>query len=136
MRQRWTSKHNIITLPDFKSVSKQVESRREKPQGTNPNVALKCFIHPKQELKLYCINCDQIACHNCTILLHKGHKFESIEKAKQHVIEHFKASLEQNQRFYDYINESISKLAAAILQINDKADIAQVKPIDENVTKV
>lgn len=124
IRQRWTSKHNVVNLPDFKY--KQMDTRKEK-QGHPSNALLKCFIHPTQDLKLFCVNCNQVACHNCTILLHKGHNFESIEKAKQHIIGNFKESFERNQRHYEYINGSISNLAVSVSKINDKADIVQVK---------
>ncbi|XP_031617134.1 tripartite motif-containing protein 45 [Contarinia nasturtii] len=116
MRQRWTSKHMVISLPDIK---------KEKHQGLQ--TSLKCFVHPTQDLKLYCINCNIVACQNCTILLHKGHKFESIERAKQHIIKKFSESVEQNQRYHDFVNESISKLNGAIVKINDKAEIVKME---------
>lgn len=75
LRQRSTSKHTTTTLDDFKK--KQHESLKEQNTSVTRST-LKCYIHPTQDLKLYCVNCDQVACHNCTILLHKGHKFETI----------------------------------------------------------
>lgn len=128
LRQRWTSKHSLIALPDLKS--KQIDALREKQYGLTSNASLKCFIHPTQDLKLFCTNCNQVACHNCTILLHKGHKFESIERAKLRIIRKFQESVERNQRFYDYINGQSSKLAGSILKINDKAEIVEVINVD------
>lgn len=115
MRQRWTSKHMIIVLTELK---------KDKQPGLQ--TSLKCFIHPTQDLKLYCVNCNVVACHNCTILLHKGHKFESIERAKQHIIRKFSEAVERNQRYHDFVNDSIFKLNGSIGKINDKAEIVEV----------
>lgn len=124
LRQRWTSKHSLIALPDLKS--KQIDVLKEKQFGQNSNAPLKCFIHPTQDLKLFCGNCNQVACHNCTILLHKGHKFESIERARQRIFKKFQESLERNQKYHEYINGSVSKLAGCISKINDRAEIVEV----------
>lgn len=93
---------------------------------------LKCFIHPMQDLKLYCINCDQVACHNCTILLHKGHKFEPIARATKREIKEFKDSFERNQKFHEYVNDSISKLGGSMPKINANADTVQVNSYNPN----
>lgn len=100
--------------------------KKENQNESVSNASLKCFIHPTQDLKLYCVNCDQVACHNCTILLHKGHKFESIERARQYIFKSFEESLKRNQKYSEYVNVSIAKLDASILKINTKADLAQV----------
>lgn len=83
-------------------------------------------MHPSQDLKLFCINCDQVACHNCTILLHKGHKFESIDRVKQRIINKFKETVDQNQRYNEHINGTISRLAGSISKVNEKADVVEV----------
>lgn len=119
-RQRWTAKHSVIALHDSKT--NQSDDQNEPIQ----NATLKCFIHPTQDLKLYCVKCDQVACHNCTILLHKGHQFETIEQAKQHIMKSFKMSVERNQKFHDHVNFSISKLAGSIAKINANADAIRV----------
>lgn len=122
IRQRSTSKHDMTGLFDARNKYMKKENKNE----SVPNASLKCFIHPTQDLKLYCVNCDQVACHNCTILLHKGHKFESIERARQYIFKSFKESLKRNQKYSEYVNVSIAKLDESILKINTKADLAQV----------
>lgn len=79
-----------------------------------------------QDLKLYCVICDQVACHNCTILLHKGHKFESIARATKRVLKELKDGFERNQKFHGYVNDSISKLSGSLPKIDVKADAVQV----------
>lgn len=101
-----------------------LDLKRKNPDTSNET--LKCYIHPTQDLKLYCVKCDQVACHNCTILLHKGHKLELIERAKQRKIKSFEESLQRNQQFHDYVNDSMDKLVGNISEINASADAVQV----------
>lgn len=123
LRQRSTSKHHVITLEELKA--KHIETIKDQ-NAVAPRPILKCFIHPTQDLKLFCVNCDQVACHNCTILLHKGHKFETLAKATKHMLKTFRDSLEKNQKFSEFINDSVSKLAGSVSKINAKADAVQV----------
>lgn len=118
MQQRWTSQHNIIAL---QPTNAKLDHHASGAVGN-----LKCFIHPTQDLQLYCSNCDQVACHNCTILLHKGHKFETIDSAKQHVINSLHQSVEKSKKFQQNIHNSICELAENIAKINTGADIVQV----------
>lgn len=123
LRQRSTSKHNVITLQELKTKHDEL-SKEQSTTTTRP--ILKCFIHPTQDLKLYCVTCDQVACHNCTILLHKGHKFETMAKAMKHMLKTFRDSLERNQKLTEFVNDSIFRLASSIPKINAKADAVQV----------
>lgn len=122
LRQRWTTKHNVIALNE-----NHPNTNGDKANEPISNASMKCFIHPTQDLKLYCVKCDQVACHNCTILLHKGHPFETIERARPHIFASFKISFERNQKFQEYVNDSISKLAGSVAKINASADVIRVK---------
>lgn len=119
LRQRWTSKHNVIASNDNKF---QIHSDNKKDK----NAPLKCFVHPKQDVTLFCVNCDQVACHNCTILLHKGHKFETIDGAKDQIIKSFITSVEKNRKLHEYVDESVSQLTGSIAKINASAELVQV----------
>lgn len=122
LEQRWTSKHSVIAL--------QLNNVKNKIAVTKlDHQVLKCFIHPTQDLQLYCSNCDQVACHNCTILLHKGHKFETIDSAKQHVIQGLRESVEKSKQFQQNIRNSICELAESIAIITADANTVQVRRI-------
>lgn len=127
LRQRWTSKHNIITLQSNNAKNKITNFKLDHQVASIGS--LKCFIHPTQDLQLYCTNCDQVACHNCTILLHKGHKFETIDNAKQYVIESLRESVEKSKKFQQNIRNNISALVESIAIINADAYSVQVKKI-------
>lgn len=145
MRQRTTSRHYVEKLPDIVNQLQQ----NEKPSQLN-RIPLKCFIHPTQELKLYCTTCDQVcvrfsfciesfrdtifqvACHNCTILLHKCHKYAPIFKASKHSLKLVKDSLERNRKFCEYVGDSISKLTVSVKKIDQRADLIQVNYNSKN----
>lgn len=149
MRQRITSRHviekltNVVNPPMNNSKSVSL-----------PRLPYKCFVHPSQELKLYCTTCDQVwqqqvfslphpppssddefhncifaqvACHNCTILLHKGHKYEPMARAAKQNLKLVKDSLERNRQLCEYVNDSISKLMLSVKKIDLRADVIQVR---------
>lgn len=124
LQQRWTSKHNVIAL--LNHVKNKGANVKPDQHISNVSGTLKCFVHPTQDLKLYCLNCDQVACHNCTILLHKGHKFETIDNGKQHAINSLKESVQRSKKFQDNIDNSIYKLTESMAKINADADLVQV----------
>lgn len=84
-------------------------------------------MHPTQDLKLYCTHCDQVACHNCTILLHKGHKLDSIDNAKKYQINSLRETIEKSRKFQETIHNSILKSAETIAKIDRDADVVQVR---------
>lgn len=46
-----------------------------------PTATYKCPIHISNELVIFCVNCQQVLCNDCTILVHRGHKTVAITKA-------------------------------------------------------
>lgn len=63
LRQRTTSKHNVITINELKV--KHIDTVKDQ-NAIVPRPILKCFIHPSQDIKLYCLNCNQVCVFNCT----------------------------------------------------------------------
>lgn len=124
LRQRETTKHNVIVLLDLKN--KHADIKKDKSNRLNSNAPFKCFIHPVQDIKWYCVICNQVACYNCTIVLHKGHTFQTIDRIKQNAIKELKLSVEKNQKLHQNINDVISKLNGCIKNINSNADAVQV----------
>lgn len=68
-KQKITSTHKVVKLETRKSSEKD-------SKGTNK----KCSLHPNIDLKLFCTACHQVACSECVVVLHHGHKCESIHK--------------------------------------------------------
>lgn len=72
--------------------------------------SIKCPIHPTLDLKLFCTNCQQVICSDCTILLHRAHKMTSISKASKVYIKIVRDELQKTKPVSNYAIHSISKL--------------------------
>lgn len=57
MRQKSTSLHNVQDLND---VQRELVELKTEQKLLAPRTVVKCFIHPTQEIKLYCTNCDEV----------------------------------------------------------------------------
>lgn len=68
-KQKITSTHKQV-----KSDGKRLSDKDSK------KASKKCPFHPNSDLKLFCTNCNQVACSECLTVLHTGHKCESIHK--------------------------------------------------------
>jgi tripartite motif-containing protein 45 len=113
-RQTLTSNHEIKVLNDKKSKRSKSAERISDTSRT-----IKCSIHP-QDLKLFCIVCHQVICPDCTILLHRGHKIISVQKASKIYIKVIKDELQKTRPMATYAIHSISKLFDLSKKINAK----------------
>ena len=89
--------HTLISYVEYVKTS---EKDAEKPSGSLL-LPPQCRKHPKKEIDLYCVNCSEAICSNCSVLDHSGHqtlllkdgaKIEVAAIAK--CIDHVKAGVE------------------------------------------
>ena len=59
-----TSNHKLVNI--------------EERSSTSP--VRKCFVHDNQPLDLYCVTCEQLICYHCTIIGHKEHIYDVVDK--------------------------------------------------------
>ncbi|XP_065356002.1 uncharacterized protein LOC135950383 [Calliphora vicina] len=128
-RQKSTTKHNIKNIVDLR--------RSRKEQGAqfidNSKFILKCSLHPGFDIKSFCVVCLQVACSDCLILLHKGHKYETISKSVHNFGRILRDSAEQTRPMCTYAKHSIGKLNDIAKNINRKCDKIQAE-IEEFMT--
>lgn len=79
-RQRTTSEHAIKS---FIGTSKKSTPESVTSGMLLPATNYKCPIHIANDLVIFCINCQQVLCNECTILVHRGHKCVPIAKANK-----------------------------------------------------
>lgn len=123
MRQRTTSRHELRGINEMRknsSINPRYEIQRNRKN-------IKCPIHMNHDLKLFCTSCNQVACSDCTILLHRGHKCEAISKASKAYIKVIKNSLDKTRPVTDYANHTISKLNNLNKKVNQKCDQVQIE---------
>ncbi|CAD7080220.1 unnamed protein product [Hermetia illucens] len=119
-RQRSTAHHNISSMLELQ---KSKEMNKGYSNSLKPN--LKCSMHPGFEMKLFCLTCQQIICSDCNILLHKGHKVDTVRKVIKTYQKLLKESTDKAKPICEYANHSISKLATISKKINEKCDQVQ-----------
>ncbi|KAI8119945.1 Tripartite motif-containing protein 45 [Lucilia cuprina] len=129
-RQKSTTKHIIKNIVDLR--------RARKEQGSqfidNSKFTLKCSMHPGFEVKSFCTVCLQVACSDCLILLHKGHKHETISKSIYNFGRILKDSTEQTKPLCNYAEHSLAKLNEISKNINRKCDQIQAE-VEEFMTQ-
>lgn len=42
---------------------------------------LYCKVHPQEQLKLFCANCEKLTCRDCQLIEHKDHRYQFIDEA-------------------------------------------------------
>jgi tripartite motif-containing protein 45 len=117
-RQKITQNHQVKTLVDI---------RQSTDSGGSKKILHfhQCQIHPNYELKLYCTTCHQVICNDCTVVLHRSHKFISTAKASKIYMKLVKESLEKSKPMCTYTIHSISKLNDISKKINQKCEVVQ-----------
>lgn len=116
-RQRSTASHEVIYLSEL---------RDETTVDEIVKLSICCALHPEHELKLFCTNCLQATCSNCTLLLHRGHKCEPVRKACRNYLKLIKESLCKTKPIKECAIDSISKLNSVSRTIESRAEVVQV----------
>lgn len=68
----------------------------------------------------------QLACQNCIIQFHNGHKLDPILRASKVHLKLFNDALERNRQLNDYENDSILRLNGFIKKFYSKVESTQV----------
>ena len=80
------SGHEISSLEDLKQVGHEDIICQESPVQS-------CQVH-QEFMRIYCFDCNSLICRDCTVIDHKGHKFDFVRKAapemKTHLIKKLK----------------------------------------------
>jgi tripartite motif-containing protein 45 len=118
-RQKLTQNHQVKGLVDIKQTTTTGETSKKLLHYHQ------CQIHPNYELKLYCTSCHQVICNDCTVVLHRGHKFISTAKASKTYMKMVKESLDKSKPMCTYTIHSISKLNDIAKKINQKCETVQ-----------
>ncbi|KAM7353406.1 uncharacterized protein ACRADG_005479 isoform 2-T2 [Cochliomyia hominivorax] len=128
-RQKCTTKHNIKNIIELR--------RSRKEHGgyfiDNSKFILKCNMHPGFDVKYFCLVCLQVACSDCLILLHKGHKHETISKSVHNFCKILRDSANQTKPLCNYAEHSIEKLNTISKNIIRKCDRVQAE-VEEFMT--
>nr|XP_016940680.1 tripartite motif-containing protein 45 [Drosophila suzukii] len=122
-RQRSTSNHRMRSILELRRARKQ--KQQQMGLGDNSKLVLRCGIHTNFELKAFCTQCRQLACTDCLVLLHKGHRHETISRAIGHQGKLLKEATDQTRPLCQYAEHSIERLNDIARGINNRCDDIQ-----------
>ncbi|KAI8041879.1 tripartite motif-containing protein 45 isoform X1 [Drosophila gunungcola] len=122
-RQRTTANHRMRSILELRRARKQ--KQQQLGLGDSSKLVLRCGIHTNFELKAFCTQCRQLACTDCLVLLHKGHRHETISRAIGHQGKLLKEATDQTRPLCQYAEHSIERLNEIARGINARCDDIQ-----------
>ena len=79
-----------------------------------------CSKHKGKELELYCETCGELICHNCTVRLHEGHRYDLVSDTFEKHKSEFVSHLQPVKQHLDTVNQAIEGLDVRCHQITDQ----------------
>ncbi|KAH8237974.1 hypothetical protein KR032_009370 [Drosophila birchii] len=122
-RQRSTANHRMRSILELRRARKQ--KQQQLGLGDSSKLILRCGIHTNFELKAFCTLCRQLACTDCLVLLHKGHRHETIPRAIVHQGKQLREATDQTRPLCQYAEHSIERLNEIARGINARCDDIQ-----------
>ena len=86
LKLKATRTHRIISLADIKNDVRKLEYKRF------------CVDHEDEELRLYCKDCEEVICRDCTIVTHKPHNYDFIKNVRPELEEKMRGLLREVER--------------------------------------
>lgn len=111
-RQRTTCNHEIKQFIEPKKSAKKSSEIIHRLYN--------CPIHSNNEIKIFCTNCHQVLCNDCTILLHRGHKYITLAKASKIYLKILSENLDRTKPLTEYALHSKLKISETSKKINQK----------------
>ena len=86
------------------------------------NVVRRCLEHPKEEIKLYCETCGELACYKCDLKggRHYDHEYNELDVAFENYKEEITSSLEPMEKQVDIAMKALSQLDTRCGEISDQ----------------
>ncbi|BFF95562.1 tripartite motif-containing protein 45 [Drosophila madeirensis] len=119
-RQRSTANHRMRSILELRRARKQ--KQQQLGLGDSSKLVLKCGLHTNFELKAFCVVCRQLACTDCLVLLHKGHRHETVARAIGQLGKLLREATDQTRPLCQYAEHSIERLNDIARGINARCD--------------
>ena len=119
-RMKSFSSHEVVSLEDLKQGRAREIATKEPPTK-------KCDVH-EEPLVIFCFNCNSLICRDCTVTIHKDHKFEFSKVAapdtKKKLLDHLSP-----------LRSTVNSLSSAVGDIqNTKQEVeAQGKSVTDTI---
>ncbi|XP_059506273.1 E3 ubiquitin-protein ligase TRIM45 isoform X1 [Stegostoma tigrinum] len=98
-RQKMTASHNTVALTDLQGRNERV------------NKSIMCFVHPAEELRLFCETCDCLVCRDCCMVDHRDHNCDFVANVINKYGSFIRQLLKQTQPHIAGLQETLQKIA-------------------------
>ena len=85
----------------------------------------RCKKHSSKKLKIYCENCSELICSDCTVRLHQGHNFDLVGDVFPRHKEEIVSSLKPVRENLDKVNLALKVFDTRAKEINDQRETVE-----------
>ena len=104
---------------DHSPVGASNSQTKEKP--------LFCKVHPHEQLRLFCANCDKLTCRDCQLVEHKDHRYQFIEEAASKHREILRKLLQYLQINLGFLKETILEVEKVSTGLTEQEAIVEAQ---------
>ncbi|XP_060726349.1 tripartite motif-containing protein 66 isoform X4 [Tachysurus vachellii] len=95
------------------------------PRESGLSTSLRCTSHKQEQLKFFCVTCDQLTCRDCQLIDHRNHRFLLLEEA-------LVSQKEQLKKLLDSISEQKNSVQSRLQDLDKRLhDIKGLKASSE-----
>lgn len=109
--------HKVVQLEDLRKSSEKVAIHKP----------LYCSVHPPENLKYFCFNCQIPVCNECLIGEHKGkeHNYQIISEAEKPMRLELENLMKEAKTKIEYCNQTTSNLDASLHDLQNQFETAR-----------
>ena len=106
-----------VTIP-----SPRVKQTAREVGAASEEAANLCFLHPKEELKLYCTSCEGLICLKCALKggKHQSHEYNELDEAFEKYESEVSDSLKPMEEQVGIVEDALAQLSARHGEIVDR----------------
>eukprot|EP01088_Endostelium_zonatum_P002353 TRINITY_DN1288_c0_g3_i1.p1 TRINITY_DN1288_c0_g3~~TRINITY_DN1288_c0_g3_i1.p1 ORF type:complete len:370 (+),score=68.50 TRINITY_DN1288_c0_g3_i1:46-1155(+) len=84
-----------------------------------------CGVHPKEEIKLFCLTCQRLICRDCIIKAHKDHNYDFVEDVAAKEKEDLKIRVTQLKQMVSKLQRAVEEVQKTKTKLNTNAEAAR-----------
>lgn len=109
--------HKVVQLEDLRKSSEKVAIHKP----------LYCSVHPPENLKYFCFNCQIPVCNECLIGEHKGkeHNYQIISEAEKPMRLELEQLMKEARTKIEYCNQTTTNLDASLHDLQNQFETAR-----------
>lgn len=109
--------HKVVQLEDLRKSSEKVAIHKP----------LYCSVHPPENLKYFCFNCQIPVCNECLIGEHKGkeHNYQIISEAEKPMRSELENLMKEAKTKIEYCNQATSDLDTSLHDLQNQFETAR-----------